>query len=71
MFFEGLANVVKNIMNQFEKIIKISVYKIILRCWHLIKMPYFGFLAHLWGAYAVALSGARCPSYIVCRLCPP
>ena len=31
------------------------------------------FLAHLWGAYAipVALSGVRCPSYVVCRLCPP
>ena len=30
-------------------------------------------LAHLWGAYAipVALSVVRCPSYVVCRLCPP
>ena len=36
-------------------------------------------LAHLWGAYAipVALSGVRCPSfvvhrpsYVLCRLCP-
>ena len=36
-------------------------------------LPYFAFLAYLWGAYTipVALSGVRRESSVVCRLCPP